>query len=183
MNAMEQFQKLYTAMEKFDPSNGAVWHNYIEWSGLPQLTEVVGLDGMLNEIVLAEVKDIYWEKIVNEDFMLHFFTDPDFMLTQIDDVRNLNIIGTIKAPTEDVSSFAWDGFTFCGYELLDQDHDISALTNCGGFPDVFRNDELSSQGLILDFERATQIQHDLKRLHPEEHHADCNIWAIFRKQG
>ncbi|HEV2502075.1 MAG TPA: hypothetical protein VGV39_03320 [Mesorhizobium sp.] len=180
---MERFQKLYAAMEKFDPSNGTGWHNYIEWSGLFQLTEVVGLDGMLNEIVLSEVKDHYWEKIVNEDFMLHFFTDLNFMLAQIDDVRNLNVIGTIKAPAEDVSGLVWDGFTFCGYELLDQDHDISALTNCGGFPDVFRNDELSSQGLVLDFGRATQIRHDLQQLYPEERHADCNIWAVFRRQG
>ena len=179
---MEQFQKLYIALEKFGPSNGAVWQKYIEWSGLIQLNEVMGLDGMLNEVVLSEIKDTYWKHIVNEDFMLNFFTDLDFMLAQLSDTRNLNVIGTIKAPAEDVSRLVWDGFAFCGYELLDQDHSVSALTNCGGFPDVFRNDELSSQGLVLDFDRATQIQRDLKRLYPEEHHADCNVWAVFRRQ-
>lgn len=180
---MEQFQKLYIALEKFDQSSAAEWHEYIKWSGLFHLTETMSLDGMLNKIVLSETKDNYWSHIVTEDYMLHFFTNLDFMLSQMDDTRNLNVIGTVKAPAEDVSRLAWDGFTFCGYELLDQDNDISALTNCGGFPDAFQNDELSNQGLILDFERATQIQRNLKRLYPEEYHADCNIWAIFKRQG
>lgn len=115
--------------------------------------------------------------------MLNFFTNFDFLLSQVGEVRDLNIIGTIKAPPKDVSALAWEGFTFCGYELLDQDNSTSALTNCGGFPEAFRNEELSDRGLIIDFVRAVQIQRDLKRLSPEEHHADCNIWAVFKWQG
>lgn len=63
------------------------------------------------------------------------------------------------------------------------DHPISALTNCGGFPDVFANSELSHVWLIADFDRVAEIQDMLRRIHLEERHADCDIWTISRWQG
>jgi hypothetical protein len=172
-------QKLYVATEKFSPTDGDGWKKYIDWCGLTQLVEVVGLDGMLNPPVLT-LKDTYWRYIVNEDYMLDYFTDLDFLRSELRDRQRINLLGTIRAPSVDVSRMVWDGFSFLGYELLDQDNSISALTNCGGFPESFRNDELSERGLILSFRRAVEIQQDLKRLNPQEHHADTNIWAIFR---
>ncbi|WP_292132320.1 hypothetical protein [Mesorhizobium sp.] len=67
-----------------------------------------------------------------------------------------------------------------GYDLMDQAVGVSALTNCGGFPDVFANAELSRVGLIDDFDRAVETRDSLRRMHPEERHADCDLWAIFR---
>ncbi|TKD48058.1 MAG: hypothetical protein E5W98_03195 [Mesorhizobium sp.] len=80
-------------------------------------------------------------------------------------------------------SLDWNGFTFLGYDLLDQDVSISALTNCGGFPDVFANTELSDVGLIPDFDRAVEIRDHLRGMHPSEYHANCDLWAISRWQG
>jgi hypothetical protein len=31
--------------------------------------------------------------------------------------------------------------------------------------------------------RAVQVQALLRSLHPEEHHANCHVWAIFRAVG
>jgi len=177
-------QRLYIATEKFGPSDGPGWENYIAWSGLTQLTEVVTLDGMLCRIVLDEIKDSYWPHIVNEDYMLSFFLDLDFLLSELPDAQELNLLGVIRKPAEDVSLLAWDGFTFLGYDLMDKDVGNSALTNCGGFPEAFANSELSNVGLIMDFERAVEIQQTLRRkYYPPEHHADCDLWAIFRRQA
>ncbi|RAZ89229.1 hypothetical protein DPM33_19975 [Mesorhizobium hawassense] len=176
-------QRLYIATEKFDPSHGTGWKEYIEWSRLTQLTEVVTLDGMLCPAVLGEIKDSYWPHIVNEDFMLGFFLDLDFLLSELPDTRDLNILGVIRKPSEDVSSLTWDGFAFLGYDLMDKAVGNSALSNCGGFPDVFANMELSSVGLLEDFDRAVEIHDLLHKTHPEERHADCDHWAIFRRQG
>ncbi|RRH95804.1 hypothetical protein EH240_24025 [Mesorhizobium tamadayense] len=175
-------QRLYIATEKFDPSHGTGWGEYIEWSGLTQLTEVVSLDGILCPTALAEIRASYWPHIVNEDFMLNFFVDLEFLLSELTDTSKLNILGVIRRPSADVRSFGWEGFTFMGYDLLDKDVDISALTNCGGFPDVFANAELSPVGLIDDFDRAVEIRDLLYKTHPEERHADCDVWAIFRRQ-
>ena len=181
--ARNLMQRLYIATEKFDPSHGTGWGKYIEWSGLTQLTEVVSLDGMLCPTALAEIKDSYWPHIVNEDFMLNFFVDLEFLLSELTDTSNLNILGVIRRPSADVCSLGWDGFTFMGFDLLDKNVDISAMTNCGGFPDVFANEELSCVGLIDDFNRAVEIQGLLYKTHPEERHADCDLWAIFRRQA
>ncbi|MDX8523926.1 hypothetical protein RFM68_05350 [Mesorhizobium sp. MSK_1335] len=176
-------QRLYIATEKFGPSHGTEWKEYIEWSGLIQLTEVVTLDGMLCAFALPETKESYWPHIVNEDNMLNFFVDLDFLLSELADARDLNILGVIRRPSVDVRSLAWDGFAFLGYDLMDKDVGNSALSNCGGFPDVFANTELSSVGLLDDFDRVVEIRDLLLRTHPQERHADCDLWAIFRQRG
>jgi len=75
---------------------------------------------------------------------------------------------------------AFADFRFLGYDLVDRESSISALTNCGGFPDAFANSELSNAGLLTDLRRAVEVQRTLRALHPEERHADCHVWAIFR---
>ena len=176
-------QFLYIAKERFGPPNGTEWTKYVEWSGLTQLTEVVTLDGMLGPAALEETKDNYWPHIVNEDWMLDFFVDLDFLLSELADTSAWNILGVIRRPQADVGSVDWGGFTFLGYDLLDQEAATSALTNCGGFPDVFANSELSHLGLIPNFDRAAEIQDMLRRMHPEERHANCDMWAVSRWQG
>jgi len=71
-------------------------------------------------------------------------------------------------------------FRFEGYDLADVDGSTSALTNCGGFPLAFSNDELTSHGLLPSLERASEAQQALAAHYPEEHHADCSVWALFR---
>lgn len=175
-------QRLYIATDKFGPSDSVGWKGYIEWSGLTQLNELVTLDSMLCPRSPNEMKDSYWPHVVNENFMLDFFVDLDFLLSELADTRDLNILGVIRRPSEDVSFLAWPGFTFLGYDLMDHDVGNSALTNCGGFPEAFANSELSSVGLIPDFGRAVEVQRTLRsKYYPPEHHADCDLWAIFRR--
>jgi hypothetical protein len=47
-------------------------------------------------------------------------------------------------------------------------------------PDVFDNNELSSKGLLTSQARAFDVQSKLKATHPDDPHADCHVWAIFR---
>ena len=71
-------------------------------------------------------------------------------------------------------------FEFLGYDLVDVQASASALTNCGGFPDVFGGAELSSKGLLRSFARAVEVQALLRATRPGEAHANCDRWAIFR---
>jgi len=34
--------------------------------------------------------------------------------------------------------------------------------------------------LLTDFARATEVNSKLRSLHPEEPHANCDLWAVFR---
>jgi hypothetical protein len=67
-----------------------------------------------------------------------------------------------------------------GYDLVDVEGGASALTNCGGYPDVFADRELSPKGLLTSHGRALQVQAELRTKHPGEHHADCHVWAISK---
>jgi len=72
------------------------------------------------------------------------------------------------------------GFEFCGFDLAEE-FEISALTNCGGFDETFTYKDLNMLGLIPDFLSAKRIQTDLAINNPNEEHADCLLFAVWRK--
>jgi hypothetical protein len=72
---------------------------YIAWSGLTQLEEVVSLDPMLCPSLLPDIKTEYWPHIVNEDFMLNFFVDLEFLLGQVPDVAERNLLCVFRNPS------------------------------------------------------------------------------------
>ena len=169
----------FIATKKFDESN-ADWQRYIEWSRLAQLDEVVSLDPMLCPSVLPEVKPEYWSRIINEDFMLHFFIDPNYLRGEVTAIPRKNFLCVFRNPPAHPDSEVPKGFEFLGYDLVDIESTASALTNCGGFPGVFSDSELSEKGLLRSHERAQEVQAELRRQNPNEIHANCHMWAIFR---
>lgn len=171
----------FIATVKFDKTDAA-WDKYIAWSRLEHLDEVVSLDPALCPTVLPEIRPEYWDRIVNENFMLHFFTDLDFLLGEVKGILRKNILCVFRNPPTHPVSEVPKGFEFVGYDLVDIEGTASALTNCGGFPEVFSNSELSEQGLLRSHERARQVQAELRRQYPREDHADCHLWAIFRAE-
>lgn len=173
----------FIATEPFTPASGERWEQYIAWSGLTQLQEVVSLDGILCPTVLPDVRAEYWPHIVNEDFMLNFFVDFDFLMKQVADVNNKNVLCVFRNPQQPPEAPSFADFEFVGYDLVDRECSVSALTNCGSFPDVFANSELSPAGLLPGFERAVEVQRLLRLRHPANHHANCHVWAILRLIG
>jgi hypothetical protein len=171
----------FIATERFDRSN-AGWGKYIAWSGLEQLDEVVSLDGSLCPTVLPNIKSEYWNRIVNEDFMLHFFIDLDYLRIETAGIHRKNLLCVFRNPPGHPTSQIPEGFEFIGYDLVDKASSVSALTNCRGFPKAFSNSELSEKGLFRTHHRGLEVQEALRREYPREHHADCHLWAIFRCQ-
>jgi hypothetical protein len=169
----------FIATEKFDKSHLG-WEKYVAWSKLDQLDEVVSLDCSLCPTVLPEIKPEYWSHIVNEDFMLNFFTDLDYLRSEIAEIPRTNLLCVFRNPSAQSASEVPDNFTFVGYDLVDVQSQISALTNCGGFVDVFSNKELSEKGLLMSLERSREVQADLRRKYPHDPHANCHLWSIFR---
>ena len=170
----------FIATEPFGPWHDS-WAGYVQWSGLTQLKELVSLDAILCRTLLPDTKDEYWPHIVNEDFALDYFTNLEFLLKQTSAIAQKNTLCVFRnPPVQPNAPSAPLSFEFLGYDLVEGGGGVSALTNCGGFPDAFGNDELSPVGLIATRERAAAIQRDLARLHPNETHAQCHIWAIFR---
>ena len=174
-------EPLFAATGRFDPSDGDKWESYCRWAEIPGLTELVTLDTLLCPSLITEFEDEDWNHNVNEDFRLNYFYDLDYLIRRVQHIHRRNILGLYRNPTVHIAEAPGrGGFNFCGYDLIEEQTQISALTNCGGFPDVFRKDELNRFGLIESFERATEIRRLLAERHPEEHHAQCEMYAIWR---
>jgi hypothetical protein len=173
----------FIATETFTPDDGDRWSKYIRWSGLTQLEEVVSLDGMLCPTILREIRDDYWPHIVNESFMLQYFLDFEFLVKQVAGIEKKNLLCVFRNPSEQPTPPPAAQFEFLGYDLVDVEDLNSALTNCGGYPDIFANSELSRFGLLTELGRALEVQARLRSLHPKDHHANCHVWAIFRAVG
>ncbi len=168
----------YALLEKFGPECGNKWISYIEWSGLKQLTQFRSLDGILSPSLWNPQTEEDWRYSVNQDYRCHLMTDFRYARLQASKYPNGILYGVIANPiTIEKSPLA--NHKLLGFELLDRSWGVSALTNCGGFPDVFSNQEISENGLILTLERAQSIQRGLIEMHPEESHADCDIWAVY----
>ncbi len=174
-------EPLFIATERFDPTDGEKWRKYFEWAKIPVLKEIVSLDTCLCGHLIKDLLDDDWKHIVCEDFRLSYFKDLDYLLQRVLDVKRRNILGLYRNPVEHIATTpANRDFNFVGYDLIEDTTQISALTNCGGFPDAFSNQELNFSGLISEFERASAVRQLLIEKYPEEAHADCEMYAVWR---
>ena len=172
---------LFIATQRFDPSDGETWSRYLAWARIPNLTEVVSLDGMLCPHIVHDFNDEDWNHNVLEDFRLDYFLDLDYLLRRVAGVSRKNILGLYRNPQTDIRIAPGPGhFVFLGHDLVEEATQISALSNCGGFPQTFSNDELNQFGLISDFSRASQIHKQLPERNPQEPHAERELYAIWR---
>jgi hypothetical protein len=173
---------LYVVARRFDSEAGYEWERYIAWSGLHHLKEVVSLDGMLCERSPEDVADEDWPHIVNEDFMLGYFTDLDYLLrrAQVAEGRT-NLLCVYRNPVEPPSP-PQDRFNFqlLGYDVVDVTMPLSATLNCGGFPEAFQPADLNNYGLVPALHRARTIQEALREKYPTESHAETHVWAVSR---
>jgi hypothetical protein len=175
---------LFVASERFDKSNGDRWESYTQWAKIPALVEVVSLDTMLCPTILPDLSNEDWQHNVQEDFRLNYFYDLDYLIRRTAAVSRKNVLGLYKNPDGHIDSPPGSGaFAFVGYDLIEDDTQTSALTNCGGFPGTFSNSELNEYGLVTDFSRAFEIRRLLPQNNPTEPHAKCELYAIWRLLG
>ena len=172
---------LFLVTERFDLSAGERWDDYIRWARIPNLLEVVSLDSTLCPRIVTEFIDEDWAHIVNADYRLNYFCDLNYLMRRAGDGPRRNVLGLYRNPESHIEAPPAAGnFAFVGYDLIEEMTQISALTNCGGFPETFSNEELNERGLISSFARAKEIQRLLPANNPQEPHAECELYAVWR---
>jgi hypothetical protein len=173
----------YTARNTFDKTHSG-WANYIKFSGLTMVQEIVSLDFMLCDPAFKWNPDKAedWEYAITDDNEVFndCYSNLKYVIDKVDKKNSFNLLAVCFKPTSSCENIFLTDFTFIGYDLIDQSHGNSALTNCGGTPEVFANSELNKFGLLDKFERAQKIQADLLINDPNEYHADTNIWSVWR---
>ncbi len=176
----------FTAMRKFDPSRGAEWDQYVAWVGRPQLKECITLDVMSRAEEVQHLIAADWEHNVQQHFLTHLFRDLDYLLERCASNRDrLNILAAcMEPPSEARELFDDPRFQFGGYDLMGYG-DISAVTNCVGYDEAFQANEVSEVNLFDSLSFARQVQERLPEVYPNDHHASCDLWAVWkmRREG
>lgn len=171
------------ARRRFDPAAGERWTAYVAWSGLSQLREVVSLDEMLCPTVPEQLLAADWEYKVHADYQTTCFHSLDYLRERVGGETGISLLAILQNPSaDDVERVVLPGFVLRGYDIVDVEGGVSALTNCGGFNDVFANAELSPVGLLPELGRAYEVQGALRAGYPHERHARCHVWAIWREE-
>jgi hypothetical protein len=179
----------YTATSKFSPATQRTyqgqdmnWPGYLAWSKLRHLKEVITLDSILGPQVVERDNQLDADFLVWEDFTPDLYTSLDYLLSKLQDNDPLsyNLLAVTKEPTLPCETIPIAGFDFIGYDLVDVHGDISALTNCGGFDNTFLPRDLNEYGLISTYKKAYTIKEGLIKNNPDEPHATCYVWAIWR---
>lgn len=176
----------YAARTIFKKSHDAqviAWEKYIEWSRLTQLTELISVDGSLNENLVESDRnneDEWNFMVIDTYYETGFFNSLDYVLKKVSNIKFFNLLAVVIEPDQRCESVNLENFSFIGYDLLDKQYYISALTNCGGFDETFLPTELNQFGLIEDYSKAYEIKSKLLENNPEEEHANTNVIAIWR---
>ena len=181
----QKMKVAFAALETFDPSHGEPWEKYIAWSKLTHLREVVSHDSMLCPSIIEKPIDEDWGYMAYADVSPLLFSDLDYLFRRVGHIdKKFQIIATAREPEKDeIDSFSDTRFKFKGFDLVDGALGTSALTNCGGFDEVFFPSDLSECGLTEDYEKAFAVRELLLKHYSEEHHADCEVWAVWKMKG
>jgi hypothetical protein len=175
----------YTARDTYSPTfeDGTSWTKYIKWSRLTQLKELVSLDSILCGLSFDadyEQGEIYQYAIIDDGYTTDLFNSLDYVFRNVESKSNFNLLAVVKEPNEDCKNLHLADFDFVGYDLIDTEYNVSALTNCGGFDETFSPEDLNERGLIDEHSKAFDIRMRLIENYPEEHHADCNVFGLWR---
>lgn len=171
----------FTLTERFDPSHEG-WAKYVAWSRLTQLREVVGLDQLLTPSRM-ELDDDVWPHLVEAALPQVLVRDRAWLVARYAPATSEQILYVVHDPAEEGSGPREAGFERLGFELLEHDGSISALTNCGGFPLAFDNAELNPYGLLGNLVRAREVQAALAQHYPGEPHAVVDVYEIWRERA
>jgi hypothetical protein len=172
---------VFVARRRFGPGAGDRWRQYLAWSGLGQLRELVSLDEILCPTMPAQLIPADWAHNVRQDYRIFQFRSLEYLRSRVSGESDLNLLALLREPSPgELAGPLPSGFGFAGFDVVDVHGDVSALTNCGGFPRVFAGAELNQLGLVQSLERACEIRDGLRAAYPREPHAACHVWAIWR---
>jgi hypothetical protein len=170
----------FYATHTFTSRTTTSWEDFIRWSGLVHLERVLSLDIMLCPPLISELIPADWEHNVHADFRCLYFRHLDYLEGRLMPAGPHNLLAILLEPQEAAASFFQDKrFVLRGYDLVEKETGISALTNCGGFDQAFQTSDLSKDGLIADYALSREVQRRLRGNYPDQHHANCELWAVW----
>jgi hypothetical protein len=180
----------YAATAPFNPGTNRTycgrdmnWEGYVGFSGFEHVKEIVTLDGILGQDMsrrdaYAEADFLVWQ----HDLPVTCYHDLPFLIKKMadQDPATYQILAIRLEPNPYDHLTPVPGFSFVGFDLMDRYGGNSTLTNCGGYPAIFGPQDINASGLLSDYDRARHIRIQVSTQYPEDDHADCLMWGIWR---
>jgi hypothetical protein len=143
--------------------------------------ELISLDTILCPEVPEQLVAEDWEHNVHADYQVRQFHSLPYLTRRVTGIPDVHLLALLPNPEAgEVAALRLPGFDWAGFEVLDVRGDVSALTNCGGFPEIFAPTELNAVGLLDELARAEAIRRALPTACPGEPHTACDVWAVWR---
>ena len=171
---------LYTLRKRFTSDNEASWQGYLSFSGFLHITELISLDAILCPNLIGPLRADDWLHNLPEFFYITLIHNGNYLVTrQPIDPPQSQVLAILEYP--DGSETVPTGYTVCGFDIVDEWNDISALTNCGPIPEAFTPSMVNQWGLLPDLATALKVRDKLQQLAPDEpHFHNREIWRIAR---
>ncbi len=170
----------FTALERFTPAKGQEWQTYLRFSGFTHIKELISRDTILCPELVTELIDEDWSYNVHADNRCFMFIDYEYLIRRVGyDSSRHNILAIHEEPEEFLQPPV--GFEHVGYDILDEFENISVLTNCGPFPEIFQPAEVNGFGLLADITHAQSVAASIRQAHPDDPHCKaCKVWQIAK---
>jgi hypothetical protein len=125
--------RFYIATERFGPGADSWmkkadygWARYFEWAKIPQLVEVVSLDGVLCPPLIREFNDEDWNHTVQVGERIEF-GELNYLLKRVQGRHPRNVLTAIRNPNGTQRLDEEIAWSFIGFDLIEDLTGISAL--------------------------------------------------------
>jgi len=174
-------QLWYKAVKVLTPEMKLEWCAFVASSGLSHLGSLCSLDHHWCPPVFIDTEEEDWEHNVHEDYHLNYYLDLDYLLARTASISNVTILAALRRPGADCRLCCSNcAFEFKGYDLVEPRTGISALNAWSRFRRAFAQQDVSTEGLVQDYERASEIQNLLRVCYPAESHAFTELWGVWK---
>jgi hypothetical protein len=174
----------YRVVQRFSPDTVPDWARFVQFSGLAHVHKVVGLDSLLCPDLRPERSDEDWNHTVMPEFVNGLYDTPEYALARLGggfSSSSHQLLAVVREPdAASLCKVELAGFDFLGLDLIEEETEISALTNCGGFDGAIAPDALNEFGLFSQLVDAESLRDALRTDFQMEPHANCTIWAVWR---
>lgn len=165
----------YKIVEKFGPSSGDRWQDYLQWRGL-DLTHFDSVDGILRPNLFDPESKEDWANCVNENCKLSLITNIHYAKTVLNRYENAALVGVDYELDETYTP--QEGLL--GFDIIDGYCDVSLVTNWGTDEAGIINHHVMPNGLIKDLSQTLKIRDLLRKDYSNDSHAgNCEVWAIY----
>ncbi|WP_209330823.1 hypothetical protein [Lunatimonas salinarum] len=174
---------IVSGREVFGPTSsreGLSWGEFVTWTGLNQVEELVSLDSFYNGPIegLQGVYDTQSDLVGKINDFVHEMVEEKMQHTGLPSEFSLLAI-LIYPLTDDLEVLEGD-FEFIGYDIVHQSAGHSVLVQLGWMAGMAFHSEVNRYGLLESAQSASLLLASIRNSFPEMEMVDGSVAAVWR---